>query len=202
MLKGALDRGQIKANPLANKVTAYKTGTHHTWTDSELAQFEARWPLGTRPRLAYALLFYTGQRSGDVVRMSRGDISGGSIRVVQEKTGVELSIPIHPDLAAAIKAGPSNGLNLIGDEQGRPVKRAALSHLMRAAIRQAGLPPRCVPHGLRKATLRTMAENGASAKQLAAVSGHKTTKELDRYTAAADQPSLAGRGIATMPIRK
>jgi hypothetical protein len=47
-----------------------------------------------------------------------------------------------------------------------------------------------------------MAENGASAKQLAAVSGHKTTKELDRYTAAADQPSLAGRGIATMPIRK
>jgi integrase len=202
MLKGALDRGQIRANPLANKVTAYKTGTHHTWTDAELAQFEARWPLGTRPRLVYALLFYTGQRSGDVVRMSRRDISDGRIKVVQEKTGVELSIPIHPDLAAALKAAPSKGLNLIGDKEGRPIKRAALSHMMRVAIRQAGLPPRCVPHGLRKATLRTMAENGASAKQLAAVSGHKTTKELDRYTAAADQPSLAGRGIATMPIRK
>jgi integrase len=202
MLKGALDRGQIRTNPLANKVTAYKTGTHHTWTDAELAQFESRWALGTRPRLAYALLFYTGQRSGDVVRMSRGDISGGRIKVVQEKTEVELSIPIHPDLAAAIKAGPSKGLNLIGDDQGRPIKRAALSHLMRGAIRQAGLPPRCVPHGLRKATLRTMAENGASAKQLAAVSGHKTTRELDRYTVAADQPSLAGRGIATIPIRK
>ena len=39
-------------------------------------------------------------------------------------------------------------------------------------------------------------------KQLAAVSGHKTTKELDRYTAAADQPTLAGAGIARLPIRK
>jgi hypothetical protein len=63
MLKVALDRGQISANPLALKVTAYKSGSHHTWTDDELAQFEARWPLGTRQRLAYALLFYTGQRS-------------------------------------------------------------------------------------------------------------------------------------------
>jgi integrase len=202
MLKVALDRGQIPTNPLAHKVTAYKSGSHHTWTDAELAQFEARWPLGSRQRLAYALLFYTGQRSGDVVRMRRADIAAGSIRVVQEKTGVELSIQIHPDLADALKAGPANGLNLIGDGYGRPIKRAALSHLMRQAIRAAGLPARCVPHGIRKATLRTMAEHGASAKQLAAVSGHKTTKELDRYTAAADQPTLAGAGIASLPIRR
>jgi integrase len=202
MLKVAVARGQIRINPLADKVEAYKIGTHHTWTDDELAQFEARWPLGTRQRLAYALLFYTGQRSGDVVRMTRGDISEGRIKVVQEKTGTELKIKIHPDLARAIKAGPAKGMNLIGDEHGRPVKRAALSHLMRVAIREAGLPARCVPHGLRKATLRTMAEGGASSKRLAAVSGHKTTKELDRYTAAADQQTLADDGIASIPSRK
>lgn len=202
MLKIAFTRRLIRENPLAEKIKAYRGGTHHTWTDEELAQFEARWPLGTRQRLAYALLFYTGQRSGDVVRMSRSDISGHKIKVIQQKTETELWIPIHPDLAKAIKAGPSKGLNLIGDEHGRPVKRAALSHLMRDAIRKAGLPARCVPHGLRKATLRVMAENGASAKQLAAVSGHKTTKELDRYTAAADQPTLAGGGIGSIPTRK
>lgn len=202
MLRCALERNEIRENPLAKKITPYKIGTHHTWTDDELEQFEAHWPLGTRQRLAYALLFYTGQRSGDVVRMTRGDISKGQISLVQEKTGVPLRVTIHPDLARALKAGPSKGLSLIGDEQGRPIKRAALSHLMRLAIRQAGLPARCVPHGLRKATLRTMAENGSSSKQLAAVSGHKTTKELDRYTAAADQPTLAGAGIASMPSRK
>lgn len=202
MLKCALERNEIRENPLAKKVTPYKIGTHHTWTDAELEQFEAKWPLGTRQRLAYALLFYTGQRSGDVVRMTRGDVSEGRIRVKQEKTGAELKIKIHPDLARAIKAGPAKGLNLIGDEHGRPIKRAALSHLMRQAIRAAGLPARCVPHGIRKATLRTMAEAGSSSKRLAAVSGHKTTKELDRYTAAADQQTLADDGIASMPTRK
>ena len=60
MLKGAFDRNQIAENPLARKIEAYKVGTHHTWTDAELKQFETRWPLGTRQRLAYALLFYTG----------------------------------------------------------------------------------------------------------------------------------------------
>ena len=76
------------------------------------------------------------------------------------------------------------------------------ANLMRVAIREAGLPARCVPHGLRKAVLRTMAEMGSSSKRLAAVSGHKTTKELDRYTAAADQATLADDGIDSIPIRK
>ena len=58
-----------------------------------------------------------------------------------------------------------------------------------------------MPHGLRKAVLRVMAEGGASARQLASVSGHKTTKELDRYTAAADQPTLAAGGIGLIKMR-
>ena len=98
--------------------------------------------------------------------------------------------------------GLPNSSARIGDDHGRPIKRAALSHLVRLAIRAAGLPARCVPHGLRKATLRTMAEAGSSSKRLAAVSGHKTTKELDRYTAAADQQTLADDGIGSIPIRK
>jgi len=64
MLKCALERNEIRENPLAKRVTPYKIGTHHTWTDAELEQFEAKWPLGTRPRLAYALLFYTGNVAG------------------------------------------------------------------------------------------------------------------------------------------
>jgi integrase len=114
--------------------------TRHTWTDDELSRFEQRWPLGTRERLAFALLLYTGQRAGDIVNMRRSDLSGGMIRVVQQKTGIELSIPLHPALIAAIKATPAKGVTLVGDANGRPIKRATLTLLMRKALSWPGCP--------------------------------------------------------------
>ena len=39
--------------------------------------------------------------------------------------------------------------------------------------------------------MRRLAEHGATEKQIAAVSGHKTLREIERYTAAADQKRLA-----------
>ena len=65
-------------------------------------------------------LLYSGQRVGDVVRMQRSDIRKGAIHVVQDKTGAELYIALHPALERAIKAGPSNGLYLIGDQRRPP----------------------------------------------------------------------------------
>ena len=105
----------------------YRTGTRHTWTEQELARFEQRWPLGTRERLAFALLLYTAQRTGDIVRMRRSDWNAGMIQVVQEKTGAELSIPVHPDLIAAMRAMPAKGIALIGDSS-RPTYQANDTH--------------------------------------------------------------------------
>jgi hypothetical protein len=39
--------------------------------------------------------------------------------------------------------------------------------------------------------MRRLAEEGATEKQIAAVSGHKSLREVQRYTAAADQRRLA-----------
>ena len=100
-------------------------------------------------------------------------------------------MPIVPDLDRAMKAYPANGLALIGSPNGRPMTRAGLSGMMRDAIKQAGLPAKCVSHGLRKAAMRRLAEAGRTDKQIAAVSGHKTLREVERYTAAADQRRLA-----------
>ena len=121
-------------NPVT-EIDSYKLGTRHTWTENELAVFERRWPLGTRERLAYALLLYTAQRGGDVVKMRRADISKGAISVVQQKTGTALSIPIHPELAAALKAGPANGLNLDRQLQRTP-DRARRPHAADKARRR------------------------------------------------------------------
>jgi integrase len=184
-------------NPM-DGLEPFELGEHHTWTDAELRQFETKWRLGTRERLAYALLLYTGQRVGDVAKMNRADVSDGHIHVVQEKTGVELWVPIHPDLQRALTAYPAKGLTLIGDANGRPLKRAALTRLMRSAIKSAGLSSRCVSHGLRKAAARRLAEAGCSASQIAAITGHKTLKEVERYTKAADQKKLAKAAVSKL----
>jgi integrase len=197
VLAHAVRAGYRSDNPVT-EIDAYRGGTRHTWTESELAAYERKWPLGTRERLAYGLLLYTGQRGGDVVRMRRSDISGGAIAIVQQKTGTALSIPIHPDLATAMRAGPANGLNLIGAANGRPITRAALTDLIKRAARQAGLPPECLPHGLRKAQMRRLAEGGATVKEIASISGHKTLQEIERYTAAADQKLLSRRAITRL----
>src|SRR5215813_2261223 len=72
----------------------------------EIGQFERHHPVGSRARLALALLLYTGQRRGDVIRMGAQHIRNGALYVRQEKTGVELIIPVHPTLATIIAAAP------------------------------------------------------------------------------------------------
>ena len=198
VMQFAVKTKRRKDNPMVG-VEPFKVGEHHTWTDAELKKFEDHWRLGTRQRLAYALLLYTGQRVGDVAKMKRADIADGMIHVIQEKTGAELWVPIHPELQRAMKTYSAKGLTLIGDASGRPIKRNALSAAMRAAIKDAGLPKRCVSHGLRKANARLLAESDATEKQIAAVSGHKTLKEIERYTKAANQKKMARAAMDKLP---
>jgi len=197
----AIDTGIRPDNPFAG-LKPYRLGTYHTWTDAEIAQFERRWPLGTRERLAFALLLYTGQRGGDVVKMVRSDIVDARIRVAQDKTRKgtinELLLPIHPALARALQAGPIVGMqHIITDARGKPLR--AITGLIERAAKLAGLPARCVAHGLRKAALRRLAEHGSTTKEIAAVSGHRSLAEIERYTARADQAGLARSAIAKLP---
>ena len=197
----AIATGVRTDNPFSG-LPRYRLSTHHTWTDAEIAQFERHWRLGTRERLAFALLLYTGQRGGDVVRMTRNDIVNGHIRVAQDKarkgTVNELMIPLHPALARALKAGPVVGMqHLITSARGRPLR--GLTRLIEIAARRANLPERCVAHGLRKAALRRLAEAGGTTKEIAAVSGHRSLAEIERYTARADQMRLAHSAVAKLP---
>jgi integrase len=201
VMRYAIATGARTDNPFAG-LKRYRIGTHHTWTEAELEQFERRWKLGTRERLAFALLLFTGQRGGDVVRMTRNDIVDGRIRVAQQKvrkgTTNELLIPIHPALARALQAGPVIGMHqLITDAHGKRLR--GLTVLIAGAVKGAGLPDRCVAHGLRKAALRRLAEAGATTKQIQAISGHRSLTEVERYTARADQAGLAGSAIAKLP---
>jgi integrase len=136
------------------------------------------------------------------VKLLRSDIVNGCIRVAQDKarkgTTNELMIPIHPALARALQAGPVVGMqHIITNSRGKPLR--GVTELIQRAARLAGLPPRCVAHGLRKAALRRLAEHGSTTKEIAAVSGHRSLSEIERYTARADQAGLAQAAIAKLP---
>ena len=202
----ALKRRYLRADPTANiKLRAIKGDGFHCWTDAEIAQFEAHYPIGTKPRLALALLLHSAQRRSDVVRMGRQHIretpDGPALYVKQRKTGVELLIPIHPELAAVLDATPSEHLTFLVTATGKPYGDNHFSRKFREWCDAAGLPKRCSAHGLRKAACRRDAENGCSGNEIMAHSGHGSMKELVRYTKAADQARLARNALAKAVIR-
>ena len=66
-----------------------------------------------------------------------------------------------------------------------------------AACRAAGLKD-LAAHGLRKACCRRLAEAGASANMIAAISGHRTLVEVARYTRAVDQEKMAHAAMTAL----
>ena len=182
-------------NDPTSGVKGFRSKEIHTWTEAEIEQFEARWPAGSRERLAFALLLYTGQRGSDVHRMAWTDISGGVIRVAQQKQPVKLTIPLHPRLAAELAGTKRRHVALLVTAYGAQFSVKGFGQFMSDAIRSTGLPARCKAHGLRKASARRLAESGCTEKQIAAITGHKTLAEIERYTRQASQEMLARQAI-------
>jgi integrase len=192
VVKWALDRKLMKNDPTVGvQVRRPKTDGFATWNEQEIAQFEAHWPIGSKPRLALALGLYTAQRRADVVRIGRQMIRDGVLTIRQKKTGVTLAIPVHPDLAQIIAATSHEHLTLLVTERGKSYGANAFSEMFRKWCDAADLPQHCVFHGLRKAACTRLADAGATAHEIAAISGHRTLKEIERYTRRADQARLA-----------
>jgi integrase len=194
LIRHAIEIGQLKHDPSIG-IRRPKIGEVRSWTDDEIAQFEAHWPIGTRERLAFAVMLYTGQRRSDVHRMTWAATSLTAITITQQKTGARLVIPIHADLQKVLQATSRDHVTILNTAFGRPFTVDGFSQFMRDAIRAAGLPLECQPHGLRKAAGRRLAEAGASAREIMAILGHKTLSEAERYTRDADQELLAQAAI-------
>jgi integrase len=189
----AAETGVRSDNPtLGVKRPKIKTPGFRTWTEEDIAAFEAKSPVGTPSRLAMALMLYTGQRRSDIVHMSRQQVRNGVIEVRQRKTGTVLKIPIHPELQALIEATPKTQLTFLTTTQGKPFKSAAsFGNWFGECCRAAGLPKGTAAHGFRKAACRRLAEAGCSASEIMAISGHKSLAEVQRYCADADQARMA-----------
>jgi integrase len=200
LMKHAVASGKCKANPTEGvKLPKVNTGGFHTWTDDEAAQFEATHPLGSKARLAYALGIYTAQRREDVVLIGRQHFKNGVLMVrpikTRTTTNITLAIPVHPALQATIDATPTGHMTLLTTKTGKSYSPNDFSDEMRVWCDRAGLS-HCSFHGLRKAAARRLAEAGCTAHEIAAITGHASLKEVERYTRAVDQARLARSAMA------
>ena len=199
-LQWAVKQGMIDSDATAGIVIKLpKSDGHATWTEDEIAKYQRRWPIGTRERLMFELLICTGQRVSDVLRLGHHSIRDGVFPIKQQKTGVEVFVPVHRELAVAIAACTVVGTStFITAVRGGPLDQRDLNKQFRRACNAAGLPMSCVPHGLRKAFCRRLADLGVPPQHIAALSGHLTLKEVTRYTAAYDRKQAAKAGMAAL----
>jgi integrase len=191
LFEHAVAINMLDANPAAN-VAKFRTESDgfHTWTEDEVARFEAHHPVGSKARLALALLLL-GQRRGDTVRMGWQHIEDDAIAVQQEKTGARLLIPLHlsPSLREALASVSKTSLTFLVTPSGAPYAPPGFTHWFRKQCNAAGLP-QCSAHGLRKLVATRLANAGCSEEEIKAITGHKSPSEVARYTKARDQKRL------------
>ena len=179
-----------------------KTSGFHSWTEAEIAQYQARYPLGTKQRLALELMLWTGKRRGDAVRLGPQHVVGEELAGRDEKTGKAWTLPIAPQLREAIDATPQvSHLCFLPSERGRAYSAASFGNQFRRWCNHAGLP-NCSAHGLRKAISRRLAEENVGNAGIKSVTLHSRDEEVALYVAAADQKHLAKEAIARISKRQ
>lgn len=189
----AIERERVEINP-ALRIKPLETGHLRAWTRD---QAEAAMRLPEHLRRVVVLGMHTGQRRGDLCRMTWADYDGQRIRVVQQKTAARLVLPVHPDLKAELDAWKetATAVTILTNGWGKPWRAASLSHRMPEALVRIGLPSDLNVHGLRKLAAANLAEAGCSTKEIASITGHDTLAMIELYTKSADQERLATAAI-------
>lgn len=175
-----------------------KTQGFPVWTEDDIAKYEKRWPLGTKERVWLSVLLYTGLRRGDAVKLGRQHVRDGiaTIRTEKSQGEIEVTIPILPALAQALKKGPTGELAFICGEKGKPFTKESFGNAFADACRAAGIKKSA--HGVRKAGATRAANNGATVAQLEAIFGWVGGRMASHYTRSADRVRLAKEAISKL----
>lgn len=143
---------------------------------------------------AVMVYLYTGQRGGDIVEMNRDHVAKGKIRVVQEKTGKPLWIPIHKNLKQHLEKRKIEGIGplLVNLKGERWTIRGLRGAIMDDRI-ALGLED-FVPHGFRKNAVCALLEAGCTVNEVSAITG-QTPQMVEHYAREVNQLKLAEEAI-------
>lgn len=174
----------LTVNPVRD-VDRSALGQHEPWPDDVL---EAALVCGdSEVRLAVHLLYFTGQRIGDVMKMRWGDIRDGHIYVQQQKTRKVVEPPLISDLVAELDRTPREGLTII-----HGIGVAKLRRKLKAFTKAHGVD--AVPHGLRKNAVIAFLYAGCTVPEVAAITG-QTHQVVEHYAARVNRRNLGKAAV-------
>jgi integrase len=167
-------------------------------------KYEARHPLGTKPRLALDLLMYTGVRHSDLVKLGPQMQRDGKLHFTEIKGRGRIvkhhALPILPPLRASIDATLTGHLVYLATPNGTPHSAKAFGGWFKRRCQEAGLEVDLSAHGLRKLGATRAADNGATEYELMAIFGWSSSKLAGLYTRKANRARLEA-GAAPLLMR-
>ena len=168
-----------------------RTDGFKPWTPEWCTAYESRWPLGTRERVWFEVLYCTGLRRSDAVRFGRQHVDKhGRAMIRAVKNDETAYFRVSGRLSEALATGPTGDLTFIVGVRGEPLTKESFGNYFREACRAAGVVG--AAHGLRKTRATIEAEKGASGAKLDAMFGWRTGSNTSAiYIQAADRARLA-----------
>lgn len=189
LFRFARARDMTEANP-AKDIPKAKTGEHEPWPHTLLTA--ALSSDSDLVRLSVHLLYYTGQRIGDVVQLRWSDVRGGKIYMTQEKTGKAMIIPMHRDLVAELARAPRYGMTIIAYPKGKAYSDEGVRRALKIFASEHGLT--AVPHGLRKNAVNSLLRAGCTIPEVQAITG-QSVEMVMHYAKQVDQGALGEAAI-------
>lgn len=174
-----------------------------SWREDEITAYLAHWPRVSLQHLVFALALYTGAARSDLVRLGWQSVEEDRIVYRRQKTGVAVSVPILPPLAAVLALVPRSRLTFLETESGLVRSDKALGMAFMDWCEKAGLGGKIGGHylslhGLRKALGRRLADAGCTETEIMAVLGHTDSKQVRIYTHGKDMARAADSAMGKM----
>jgi integrase len=170
VLAWAKHRGKITVNALERIGRVYD-GTHidFVWSQDDEARFLQYAPVHLH--LALLLALWTGQRQGDLLRLTWSAYDGTYIRLRQSKTGRRVEVRVGAPLKAALDAAPKRSPIILTNKAGRPWTEHGFRASWRLACITAGITELRF-NDLRGTAVTRLALVGCSEAQIATITGH------------------------------
>lgn len=183
-------RRRKTANEPTKDIKKLPTGQHEPWPEEILEA--ALVCSDERVRLAVHLLYFTGQRIGDVCAMRWSDIREGAVVLRQQKRGKRVRVPLATELADELARTPKRGITILTNWRGQPVGQQTIRKELQAFTREMGVET--VPHGLRKNAVNTLLEAGCSVAEVASITG-QSYRIVERYAARVNNDHLSDAAV-------